>query len=76
MNSVFKAYLITGMIACAMFGTAALSGWHLPSSDRGHSSGTRTSSSTRSSGSSSRSIFFGGGSSSGRSSGGSWGGGK
>jgi hypothetical protein len=67
MNSVFKAYLITGMIACALFGTAALSGWHLPSSDWGGTSST---------GSSSRSVFFGGGSSSGRSSGGSWGGGK
>jgi hypothetical protein len=71
MNSVFKTYLVTGVIVCLLFGTAALSGWHLPKYDTGSSS-SRTSSS-----SSGRSSFFGGsGSTSGRSSGGSWGGGK
>ncbi|MEI6525247.1 MAG: hypothetical protein WCP62_04410 [Planctomycetota bacterium] len=72
MNSIFKTYLVTGVIVCLLFGTAALSGWRLPKYDTGSSS-SRTSSSSRSGGSS----FFGGsGSTSGRSSGGSWGGGK
>ena len=67
MNSVFKTYLVTGVIVCLLFGTAALSGWHLPKYDTGSSSSS----------SSGRSSFFGGsGSTSGRSSGGSWGGGK
>ena len=55
MNSIFKTYLVTGVIVCLLFGTAALSGWRLPKYDTGSSS-SRTSSSSRSGGSS----FFGG----------------
>jgi hypothetical protein len=77
MNSVFNAYLITGLIVCLVFGTAAMSGWHLPSNQWGGAS-TRSASSSNSSSrsSSSRGSFFGGASTSGRSSGGFWGGGK